>query len=96
MIEIIVLYFLCKNIGQLAVSKGLKPMAWKIYTILAWIAGELLGVVFGSVMFGVNIEVYKYTNELGGLMLFALVCAFGGYLLVRRILEIRPNRHSHE
>ena len=98
MIEIIVLYFLCKHIGKLALSKGLKPLTWKIYTILAWIAAELLGIIFGAALFGINLqaELSKQTNELGRLMLFSLVCAFGGYLLVRKILENRPDRQSAE
>ncbi len=96
MIEIILLYFLCKHIGQLALSKGLKPLTWKIYTILAWIAAEFLGLILGVILFGVNLESLKNTSELSKLMLFALVCAFGGYLFIRKILENRPNRQSSE
>jgi len=81
MIEIIVLYFLCKQIGLMALEKGLNPTTWKIYTILAWISAEFIGVIIGALLFGFNL------NNLFGLMAFALACAFGGYLLVRKTLE---------
>lgn len=96
MLEIIILYFLCKHIGKLALSKGLKPLPWKIYTILAWIAAEFIGVILGAVLFGINIETLKYTSELSRLMFFSLLCAFGGYLLVRKILENRPDQPPFE
>ncbi len=35
MIEIIVLIFLSRNIGYLALDKGLKPGLWKFYVVLA-------------------------------------------------------------
>lgn len=91
MLEIIILYFLCKHIGQLSLSKGLKPLPWKIYTILAWIAAEFLGVIIGAILFGIDIQLAltEQKEKLSGLMLFSLVCAFGGYLIVRRILEKR-------
>ncbi len=86
MLEIIALIFLCRKIGNLAERKGLKPGQWKLFTVLAWIAAEFLGVVIGLILFGFNKE------NLLGLMLFAVACAFGGYLFVKAILDKRPDK----
>ncbi len=47
MIEIIVLIFLAKEIGRLALTKGLKPGWWKFYLVIGWILGEFLGLIIG-------------------------------------------------
>ena len=83
MIEIIVLYFLTKRMGELATRKGLPTRKWKVNTVVAWILFELIGVVIGMAFFG--------SGNLYGLMLFGLACAFGGYLTVRYILENKPD-----
>ena len=83
MLEIIALIFLCKKNGDLASRKGLKPGTWKLYTVLAWIVAEILGVFIGMLIFG--------QDNLIGLVLIGLACAFGGYLLVRAILEKKPD-----
>ena len=54
MLEIIALIFLTKEIGKIAAQKGLKPITWKIYTIIAWVVSEIIGVVVGIMIFGVN------------------------------------------
>ena len=89
MIEIFVLIFLCRKSADTARQKGLSPGRWKLYTVLAWFAAEFIGFFVGGIFFGVpNI------NDLSSmfpLILFALVCAFGGYLIVRAILEKMPD-----
>lgn len=85
MLEIIALIFLCKNIGTIAVKKGLKPGQWKLYTVISWIVFEFFGVILGVILFGFN------KDELFGLMLFAVACAFGGYLLIKSILDKKPD-----
>lgn len=79
MLEIIILYFLTKKIGQMALQKGLKTSAWKIFTVVAWFAGEIVGFIMGFSIFG--------TQNLLGLIALAFFGAFGGYLLIRYILE---------
>ncbi|HPH85245.1 MAG TPA: hypothetical protein PLC48_07275 [Ferruginibacter sp.] len=86
MLEIIALIFLCRKIGNTAERKGLKPGQWKLFTVLAWIAAEFIGVVLGIMLFGFD------RNNLFGLMLFAVACAFGGYLLVKMILDKQPDK----
>ena len=81
MIEIILLFFLSKKMGDLAIEKGLSPGRWKLYTVLSWIVFQLLGTIVGVMLFGFD------KNNIWGLMGFAIVSAFGGYLFVRKRLE---------
>ena len=67
--------------GTLAKQKGLNPNRWKLYTILYWILFEFIGCYLAILLFGFSV------NNIIGLMAFAIVCAFGGYLLVRYKLE---------
>jgi hypothetical protein len=83
MIEIIALFFLCRKNGSLAKQKGLPPRAWWLNTIAAWVVAEMVGVFLGLALFG--------QGNLSGLMALALVSAFGGYLLVKAILEKKPD-----
>jgi uncharacterized membrane protein YfcA len=85
MLEILLLFFLTRNIGELALRKGLPPVRWKIYTILAWILFEVIGTLLGILLFGFD------PSDFFGLMMFAVAVAFGGYLFVRRILESKPD-----
>lgn len=83
MLEIIALFFLCRSNGSLAEKKGLKPTSWKIYTIAAWIGGEMAGALIGVSMFD--------KTNLFAIFGIALFCAFGGYLMVRKTLENKPD-----
>jgi len=82
MLEIIALIYLSRRIGLLAIQKGLKPLTWKLYTIAAWIICEIIGMCIAYALFGQNIF---------SIMSIALTAAFGGYLLVRAILEKKPD-----
>lgn len=83
MIEIILLFFLTKSMGALAARKGLPSGRWKLITVMAWLAFEMIGMIIGIAVFG--------TGNLYALMAFALVCAFGGYLTVKYILDNKPD-----
>jgi hypothetical protein len=86
MLEIILLIFLCRNIGITAGRKGLKPSTWKIYTVVSWLIFECFGAIIGISLFG-------FTREnMFAVMLFAAACAFGGYLLVKYILDQKPDQ----
>ena len=88
MIEIVALFFLCKKNAELAILKGLKPNTWKLYTVLAWILAEFIGVAVGMAMFGI-----KNLYPVLGIGLFS---AFGGYLFIRALLEKMPNSLDEE
>lgn len=83
MLEIIALIFLTKGIGKIAVTKGLKPGSWKLYTVLAWIAGEFIGAVIGVLTFG--------PDNIISVILLAIAGAVTGYLIVKANLSKRPD-----
>lgn len=86
MLEIVALYFLTSYIGKLALQKGLKPLTWKINTILAWIAGEFVGIIIALQFFDIK--------ELLKISLIALPFAFGGFHFIKYTLEKKPDTHS--
>ena len=83
MLEIIALIFLTKKIGETASRKGLPPSRWKWYTVLAWVGFEIAGIVLGGLFFG--------TGNMFGIILFAMACAVGGYLVVKAQLDKMPD-----
>lgn len=83
MLEIIALVFLTKEIGKIANAKGLRPGLWKLYTVLAWVAGEFIGAVIGVMIFG--------TNNIFSVILVALAGAITGYVALKRTLSKRPD-----
>lgn len=83
MLEIIALYFLCKKNGQLAAQKGLPPRTWKWYTVLAWLLTEMIGVIIGIALYG--------QDNLMGVMSLGIISAFGGYLVIKFVLDKKPD-----
>ena len=84
MLEIIVLIFLAGQMGRMAVRKGLKPGAWKLYTVLGWIGGEIIGIFISITVFNSNDYLSFLPLALGG--------AFGGYLIIRAVLSNKPDK----
>ena len=82
MLEIIALIYLCKKTGETAAQKGLSSSRWKLYTVLAWFGAEFAGFFLGAIFFG--------TGNLVGLLLFALICGVGGYLILKVQLDKIP------
>ena len=83
MLEIIALIFLTKEIGKLADRKGLRSRTWKLYTVLAWIAGEFSGAVIGVLIFG--------PENLFSVILVAVAGAITGYFIIKANLSKRPD-----
>jgi uncharacterized membrane protein len=79
--DIIVLIFLARHIGIIAKRKGEKPGPWKLKTVLAFIALEILGVVIG---FSISRNIYLA-------LLMGIACAVGGYFLMRYQLDKLPD-----
>ena len=90
MIEIIALYFLCKKNGTLAVQKGLPSLKWRLYTVLAWLIAEFIGLLLGVSIFGISKQsIYQVMGT-------GIFTAFGGYLLIKFILEKMPDELEEE
>ena len=84
MLEIIVLIFLARQMGRMAIRKGQKSGAWKLYTVLAWIGGEVFGIIISMSVFN--------NKDYISLLPLALLGAFGGYLIVRAMLSKMPDK----
>jgi hypothetical protein len=83
MLEIIILIFLTKKIGEIAVSKGLPAGRWKLYTVLAWVASEFIGAIIGVMIFG--------ADNLFSCFLLAIAGAIGSYFIIKGYLSKQPD-----
>jgi len=88
MFDIIALVFLAKYISKLALQKGVKPLTWKVYTIVAWFVAELLGVAIGFLLLK--------SRDIIGLQLLAWVSGVGGFLIIRSVLQNKPDHTTDE
>ncbi|MEO7314305.1 MAG: hypothetical protein ABIW47_03900 [Ginsengibacter sp.] len=85
MLEIIALIFITREVGKIAASKGLKPLTWKIYAVLAWIIFEIWGFMIALMFF----EVDNYFS----IMMVGLMFAVTGYIWIKaRLNKIPDNR----
>ena len=88
MLEIIALIFITREIKKLAIQKGLKPLTWKIYTVICWFIFEIFGIALGIMFWGLD--------DIIALAFFGFACAFGGFLIIRSILLKKPDNTSDE
>lgn len=88
MLDIILLYFLLRNIGSIADNKGLKPLRWKLITIGFWFLAELIGIIVGLMIFSIDNFI--------SIMLLAFGFAFTSYYIVKSYLQkIKPLDKDH-
>ena len=87
MLEIIALILLTRHIGKVAERKGVKTSTWKLYTVLAWIAGEVAGIIAGIIFFG---------NDMVSLMLMGIAGAVTGYLILKSALDKKPDNFDDD
>jgi len=83
MLEIIALIFLTKEIGKLAYDKGLKPLTWKIYTIVGWIISEIIGIIVGILIFG--------QDNLFSIVMVGIAFAITSYYIIKTQLNKLPD-----
>jgi hypothetical protein len=83
MLEIIALIFLTKEIGKLAYDKGLKPLTWKIYTIVGWIISEIIGIIVGILLFG--------QDNLFSIVMVGIAFAITSYYIIKTHLNKLPD-----
>ncbi len=83
MLDLILLFFLTREIGRIAFKKGLKPLTWKIYNIVGWLGAELIGVIIGVLIFGLN--------NLISVQLVAFAFAITSYFIIKAQLNKLPD-----
>ncbi|MEZ5427351.1 MAG: hypothetical protein R2747_13860 [Pyrinomonadaceae bacterium] len=84
MLEILILFFLTRKIGDICEDKGRSAIGFKILTVALWFVGELIGAVFGVILSGGR----------GGLLLyvFALVgAAIGAGIVFLIVSSLKPD-----
>jgi hypothetical protein len=85
MLEIIALIFLTKEIGKLALSKGLKPSTWKMYTVVCWVISEIAGLIVGVIIF--------VQNNLFSVALVGIIFAVTSYYIIKAQLNKLPDQN---
>ena len=88
MLEVVILIFLARSLGRLARHKGLRPATWQIYLVASWILAEIIGVIVGVLIFGMN--------NLISVFLIAIGFAFGSYFALRSRLERYPDAYEDD
>ena len=83
MLDIIALIFICKYVGRLALRKGLKPGTWKINTVLGWFGIQIIALAAGILLLN--------SRDLIGLQLLGWICSIGSFLVIRYILQNKPD-----
>ena len=83
MLEIIALIFLTKEIGRLALDKGRKPGAWKIYTVVGWLILEIIGIIVGILIFD--------KDNLFSIVMVGLAFAITSYFIIKAYLNKLPD-----
>lgn len=84
MLDLIVLFFLTKEIGRLAERKGLKSFTWRVYNVIGWLGAELVGVIIGVLIFGLN--------NIVSVQLVAFAFAITSYFIIKAQLNKLPDR----
>ena len=85
MLDLSVLFFLTREIGRLAYKKGLKPVTWKIYNVLGWLGAELIGIIIGVLIFGMD--------NLVSVQLVAFAFAITSYFIIKAQLNKREDNN---
>jgi uncharacterized membrane protein YfcA len=86
MIEILAIIYLCRKIGDLAEQKGLRRGLWQFYTVLAWIVGEIIGILLGIIIFQTN------PDQLIPLVIPGYALAVASYFVLKAVLSKKPDR----
>jgi len=101
-VEFFSLIFLCKKIGILANQKGVNARLWKFYTVCGWMIAQIIGGLFYQIFFGpLNITSFSDIDKIDKSILYgfaamAWIFAFGGYLIVKAILEKKSNTYDDD
>jgi hypothetical protein len=84
MLEILMLVFLTRKVGEIVGAKGRKAGWYKFMTVLLWFGGEVVGAIIGALIVGVS------GGPQGFIYLFALVGAVVGAIASYVIAKAVP------
>lgn len=83
MLDLIPLIFLTIEIGRVAHDKGLKPLTWRIYTVVGWIISEIIGILVGMLIFS--------QDNLFSIFMVGIAFAITSYYIIRTQLNKLPD-----
>jgi len=94
MLEILLLFFLCKKIGAVVAAKGHPKVGYQVLLVVCWIIGEVGGAIIGVAMLGGG------EGNMGALILPALLGAAGGatiaFVIANSLSDLRPIRDDYD
>jgi|SRR5579871_1778258 len=79
MLEILIIYFCGKKVGEIASEKGYSGILFTILFVGCWFFGEIFGAILGAILFG-GLAVY----------MLALFLAIGGGMFAFLVAVILP------
>jgi hypothetical protein len=88
-LEILILYKLCKNIGQILEAKGRPKFPFQLLVVVAWFGGEVGGGILGAIVESLALEGQEPTMLFA--YIFALIGAALGAFIVFRIAKSLPS-----
>ena len=83
MVEIFLLYFLCKRIGAIVRAKGRKAIGYQFMTVALWFGCEFAGLFGGAIISG-EVTALAYVIGLSG----AAIGALSAFLIARSLSPI--------
>jgi len=86
MLELVILYFLTKEIRKIASRKGVKVFTWQLYTVTGWLFSELLGIIVALNFFS--------KDNLVSLFLVGILFAITSYFFIKAQLNKLPDLGS--
>jgi hypothetical protein len=91
MLEILLVYFLCKKLGTIARDKGRRAGGYQAMLIGMWIGGEFFGGFLGVMMADGEVTAAAY----GMALLGAAVGAIGAFVIVSTLKSvIKPHPYT--
>ena len=86
--DLIILFFLAREIGRLAKRKGLKTVTWRIYTAAAWIISEIIGLIVGFIFFE--------KDNLFSIGMIGIAFAITSYFIIKARLNKLPDYFDND
>ncbi|HEY5408545.1 MAG TPA: hypothetical protein VIJ92_15735 [Ginsengibacter sp.] len=81
--DLIILFFLAREIGRLAAKKGLKPGTWRLYTVVGWLITEIIGIFIGLMIFD--------KDNLFSIAMIGIAFAITSYFIIKAQLNKLPD-----
>lgn len=88
MLEIVILIYLSRKVGALALKKGVSAGLWKFIFIIGWILFEVIGFIAGIWIFG--------KDNIISIILLAYMFAITSYVILKAYFSKLPDAVSED